>query len=143
MGEENVELRHKNEYKRKEANAIIVEKEKTLEGLKATNNKLTEKNNQLKHELADEVNRAEEYYQRELGRFYQNTKNKLKNFGKKALNESSVLANKMNKKMDGLLENVNSNMGEFNSKVAVESNEKFNINVDDTILKLNETRKGK
>lgn len=143
LAEENVELRHKNEFKRKDANEIIAQKEHTLHGLQATNNKLTEENTNLKKQFSDEVNKSEEYYQRELGRFYQNTRNKLKNFAKKALNESSILASKMNKKMDGLLENVRNNMGDFNSKVAVDSNEKFNINVDDTINKLNESRKGK
>ena len=143
MAEENVELRHKNEFKRKDANDVIAKKEQTLAGLKTVNTKLTEENTQVRKQYLDEVNRAEEYYQKELGRFYQNTRNKLKNFAKKALNESSVLASKMNKKMDGLLESVSTNMGDFNSKVAVDSNEKFNINVDDTINKLNESRKGK
>lgn len=143
MAEENTVLRGKNEINRQECNRIIAKKEGKLKELTEVNEHLTNKNNLLKQELDGEIIRCEAFYNKELGKFYQNSKNRLKNFGKTSLNESSVLGKKMNRDMENLLIVVNENLSDFNSKVALNTNEKFNINVEDTVNKLNETRNKK
>lgn len=136
-------MRKQNENNRIECNNLLTKKEVKLKELLEVNHQLTNKNELLKQEQHGEIIRCETFYNKELGKFYENSRNRMKVFGKTSLNEVNMLRNKSNKLMEGLISTVNENLSTFNSKVALNTNEKFNINVEDTVSKLNETRSRK